>query len=446
MTNMSAMHIIVVLCVIHPFIRLSSSLHIPKISGSNIYFQINQIKKYISNKSSSTLTTTTSSSSCSWTSLSSSPQSSIRSKDPNILHENPAHIPTNINNKDSPTSAFDFGYRYHIFQYLWPHEKPWLKLSLILALFFMVLGKWLNLQVPFLMQETINILSHSPAATVVGASAGKQSFITKLLLRLFPKMFINPTSTSSITIAAASLTIVSYGLSRALSTIFAEIKTCLFARVSFSGLRKFANQIFEHLHELDADFHLKTPSGVISVAYVRAIRGFQGLLFQIVFSVIPTLLELVLVARVLNKKYGSIFSLITLSTFTLYGLFTIWITQWRIKIRNELVTVDNSRNGYFIDSILNHEVVKYFTNEDRELKKFDSYLKRIQELNIENTIVVALLNFGQVSLFSSGLSLTLLMAMHRVQAGVITVGDLITINGLLLQLSIPFNFMGYTCK
>ena len=236
-----------------------------------------------------------------------------------------------------------------------------------------------------------------------------------------------------------------YGLSKALSVVFAEIKTCLFAHVSFSALRRYANQIFQHLHELDAEFHLKTPSGVISVAYVRAIKGFQTIIFQTVFSIIPAALELVLVSNILYKTCGPIFSLITMATFSLYLIFTVWITQWRIRLRKQLVEVDNARNGYFIDSILNHEVVKFFTNEDKELKRFDSYLSNIQKLNIESTYAIALLNFGQAAMFCSGLTASLLVSLGRVQSGSMSVGDLVAVNSMLLQLSIPFNFMGYTC-
>jgi ABC-type transport system involved in Fe-S cluster assembly fused permease/ATPase subunit len=281
----------------------------------------------------------------------------------------------------------------------------------------MYLGKWFNVQVPFILQNAIDTLSKSQ------------------------KLGSMPTVTTS---ATASL--LFYGISKALSTVFAEVKTCLFAHVSFNALRKFANQIFQHLHELDTEFHLKTPSGTISVAYVRAIRGFQTLMFQIVFSVIPAALELFLVSRILHKKCGPMFSTITLTTFTLYLLFTVWITQRRVKLRQELVDVDNARNAYFIDSILNHEVVKYFTSEEKESKKFDSYLFKIQKLNIDSTYAIALLNLGQTTMFCTGLTISLLIALKRVQTGLMSVGDLVAVNSMLLQLSIPFNFMGYTCK
>ena len=169
------------------------------------------------------------------------------------------------------------------------------------------------------------------------------------------------------------------------------------------------------------------------------------MLFQLVFSVLPTMLELALVSNILYKRCGSIFAGVTLTTFTVYLAFTVWITQWRIDIRKELVDVDNKRNGFFIDSILNHEVVKLFTNEKRETTRFDGYLERIQNLSIESTYAIAVLNLGQAAMFCIGLTSSLLIAANRVKMGSMSVGDLVAVNSMLLQLSIPFNFMGFTC-
>ena len=317
-----------------------------------------------------------------------------------------------------------FDVQLPMFQYLWPKDNLRLRLFLILSMVFMFLGKWFNVKVPFILQRAIDTASKSSSASsaVLGGS--------------------NPFSVGTSSAAAA---IAFYGVSRALSVVCSEIKTCLFAHVSQNVLRKFANNIFSHLHSLDSEFHLQTPSGVISVAYVRAVRGFQTMLFQLVFSVLPTMLELALVSNILYKKCGSVFAGVTLSTFSVYLAFTVWITQWRIDIRKELVDVDNKRNGFFIDSILNHEVVKLFTNEKRETKRFDSYLEKIQNLSIESTYAIAVLNLGQAAMFCIGLTSSLLIAANRVKLGTMSIGDLVAVNSMLLQLSIPFNFMGFTC-
>lgn len=314
--------------------------------------------------------------------------------------------------------------------YLWPKDDFRLKSFLILSLVAMFLGKWFNIKVPFILQRTIDTISQT--ASVSNSVAGS---ITK-----------SATNPSINVLSTASIAILYYGLSRALSVIFSEIKTCLFTNVSQNVLRKFANEIFTHLHSLDSQFHLRTPSGVVSVAYVRAIRGFQGFMFQLIFSVLPTILELFLVSKILYTKFGMIFTMITLLTFISYLSFTIFITQWRVEMRQEIVDIDNQRNGFFIDSILNHEIVKLFTNEQKESKRFDSYLKKLEELAINNTYAIALLNLGQAVLFSIGLTASLFVALRKVNSGVMSIGDLVAINSMLLQLAIPFNFMGYTCK
>ena len=316
-----------------------------------------------------------------------------------------------------------FDVQLPMFQYLWPKDNFRLRVFLLLSMVFMFLGKWFNVKVPFILQRAIDSASKSSGSNL-GSTAG---------------LFSTGTN-------GAAAAIIFYGVSRALSVICSEVKTCLFAHVSQNVLRKFANNIFSHLHSLDSEFHLQTPSGVISVAYVRAVRGFQTMLFQLVFSVLPTMLELALVSNILYKRCGSVFAGVTLATFSVYLLFTVWITQWRIDIRKDLVDVDNKRNGFFIDSILNHEVVKLFTNEKRETVRFDGYLEKIQDLSIESTYAIAVLNLGQAAMFCVGLTTSLLIAAKRVAAGAMSVGDLVAVNSMLLQLSIPFNFMGFTCK
>jgi ABC-type transport system involved in Fe-S cluster assembly fused permease/ATPase subunit len=300
-------------------------------------------------------------------------------------------------------------------QYLWPPGKPKLKIALILSMVFLYAGKWFNLQVPFLLQKAVDTISKARQYDAV---------------------------TTGTVSAAAAVTL--YGLSRALSTICQEVKVCLFSHVSQNVLKEFAAHIFGHLHTLDSEYHLQTPSGVISVAYVRAIRGFQTILLQLVFSVAPAALELFMVSRVLFAKSGPLFAGITMCTFFAYLLFTIWITQFRVRLRQELVDVDNARNGYFIDSILNHEVVKLFNNEASEAGRFNDYLEKIRKINIDMTYLIAALNLGQAALFCAGLTGSLLIGLRRVNAGLMSVGDLVGLNSLLLQLSIPFNFMGYT--
>ena len=214
----------------------------------------------------------------------------------------------------------------------------------------MFAGKWVNVQVPFIMQSAIDAASIIGKENLVGDS-GVSKVIPKALLPLVQSL---QSSTGQTSLGAVgTILLLFYGVAKAMSVVFAEIKTSLFAHVSQNVLRKFANQIFAHLHSLDSEFFSATPSGVISQAYARAVRGFQTMLFQIVFSITPTLIELVLVCSVLYRRLGGIFSAITLGTFMSYLAFTVWITQWRVRVREKLVATDNARNGFFVDSILN---------------------------------------------------------------------------------------------
>ena len=306
-------------------------------------------------------------------------------------------------------------------RFLWPKEDLRLRAFLVLALAFMFLGKWVNIQIPFILQKAIDGVSKAKGVKTAGEVLNSASFFK-----------------------GSALSFLLYGASRALSVVCSEIKTCLFAHVSQNVLRLFANDIFNHLHSLDNDFHISTPSGLVSVAYTRAVRGFQTTLFQIVFSVVPMFLELFLVAQVLHRRFGAVFSSVTVLTFSLYLAFTVWITQWRVALRKELVEVDNTRNGFFIDTILNQEVIKLFTAEQRESDRFDKYLREQERLSIQSTYAIALLNLGQALLFCGGLTVSLVLAFRRVLSGQMSVGDLVAVNSMLLQLSIPFNFIGFT--
>lgn len=302
-------------------------------------------------------------------------------------------------------------------KYFWPTERR-LQVYLGLSLVLMYYSKSFNIQIPFILQDTIDSISKVKA---LGVSAGSGPLFT-----------------------AAVKAILFYSLLRATSVIFAEVKTCLFSHVWNDLIRNFAKSIFAHFHTLDSTFHMNQPSGILSVAYVRAIRGFQSVVFQTAFSVVPTMLELAMVAIVFFKKFGQIFSSITVMTFLIYSVFTVIVTEWRVSLRKRQVSVDNKRNAFLIDSLLHHETVKLFTSEKTELFKFDSYLSKLQNLSIKSTYAVGLLNVGQALIFCAGLSVMLLTGLQRVKAGTMSIGDLVAVNTMLLQLAIPFNYIGFT--
>lgn len=300
-----------------------------------------------------------------------------------------------------------------IFSLMLKNHKPVHTIYLILALTSLFIGQWCNIKVPFILQNAIDNLSST--------STTNTSLISNIKLSIF-----------------------FYGLARAATIVFAELKTCFFVNYSQCILRKFALETFEKLHLLDSNFHLNNPSGVISVSYIRALRGFQQLLFQFVFSVLPTISEFLLVSLALYKRYGLTLASITMATFLLYIVFTVWITQFRINLRKKLVRWDNHRNAFLIDTLRNHESIKLFNSLPYELKTFNFLLKKIEHLNIFSTYTIGGLNIGQAILFGIGLSISLFASLKKLKDGVFSVGDLIAVNGLMLQLAVPFDLLGYT--
>ena len=211
-------------------------------------------------------------------------------------------------------------------QFLWPKDDLRLRSFLVASLMFMIMGKWVNVQVPFIMQSAIDAISLMGKEKLVGEA--KVAAVIPQAIKPMVLALTDATGQTSLP-AVGSLLLLFYGIAKALSVVFAEIKTSFFAHVSQSVLRKFANQIFAHLHSLDSEFFTATPSGVISQAYARAVRGFQTMLFQIVFSITPTMIELVMVCSVLYKRLGGIFSLVTLGTSLLLAAFVAFLVLVR---------------------------------------------------------------------------------------------------------------------
>lgn len=305
-----------------------------------------------------------------------------------------------------------------IFSLMFKNHKPLHTVYLLLAFVSLFLGQWCNIKVPFILQNAIDSLSVSSAS-----ASGPEAVLSTIKLSIF-----------------------FYGLARAATIVFAELKTCFFVNYSQCIQRHFALETFQKLHSLDTDFHLNNPSGVISVSYIRALRGFQALLFQFVFSVLPTLSEFTLVSLALYRRYGLTLASITMATFLLYVGFTCWITQFRINLRKKLVRWDNHRNAFLVDTLRNHENVKLFNSLSHETKTFDFLLRKIERLNVFSTYTIGGLNVGQAVLFGVGLSVSLFASLRKLQEGVFSVGDLIAVNGLMLQLAVPFDLLGYTCR
>jgi len=240
--------------------------------------------------------------------------------------------------------------------------------------------------------------------------------------------------------------LIAYGLLRLASSLFSELRDALFAKVIFNSVRRIAGAIFKHLHNLSLRFHLQRQTGGISRDIERGSRGISFLLNFMIFNILPTLVEIVLVTVILLSQYDSIFAIITTSTILLYIGYTLIITEWRMRFRRVMNDMDSKANNQAIDSLLNYETVKYFNNEDYELNRYDDTLSSWEKSAIKNQTSLSLLNMGQGAIIATGLTILMLLAGQGVVDGELTLGDLVLINAFLLQLYLPLGFLGFVYR
>ncbi|KAL0588879.1 ATP-binding cassette sub-family B member 7, mitochondrial, partial [Plecturocebus cupreus] len=240
----------------------------------------------------------------------------------------------------------------------------------------------------------------------------------------------------------ATAVLIGYGVSRAGAAFFNEVRNAVFGKVAQNSIRRIAKNVFLHLHNLDLGFHLSRQTGALSKAIDRGTRGISFVLSALVFNLLPIMFEVMLVSGVLYYKCGAQFALVTLGTLGTYTAFTVAVTRWRTRFRIEMNKADNDAGNAAIDSLLNYETVKYFNNERYEAQRYDGFLKTYETASLKSTSTLAMLNFGQSAIFSVGLTAIMVLASQGIVAGAFTVGDLVMVNGLLFQLSLPLNFLG----
>lgn len=231
-------------------------------------------------------------------------------------------------------------------------------------------------------------------------------------------------------------------MTRISATVFQEIRNAVFASVAQKAIRRVAANVFEHLLRLDLNFHLTRQTGGLTRAIDRGSKGINFLLQSMVFHIIPTALEISLVCGILTYQYGWKFALLTVGTMSAYSWFTIATTAWRTKFRKQANAADNKGATVAVDSLINYEAVKYFNNEAYEAKRYDAALKTYESASIKVATSLAYLNTGQNLIFSTALTGMMYMAAQGVAAGTLTVGDLVMVNQLVFQLSVPLNFLG----
>ena len=236
--------------------------------------------------------------------------------------------------------------------------------------------------------------------------------------------------------------LVAYGVLRLSTTVFTELREILFVRVTQRAVRTIALTVFRHLHALSLRFHLDRQTGGLTRDVERGTRGISTLIGYTLFSILPTLVEISLVAVILATRYDSSFIAITGGALGLYIAFTIGITEWRTHFRRQMNELDSRANSRAVDSLINYETVKYFGNEAFEARRYDESLERWEHAAVKSQTSLSVLNVGQSAIIAIAVSLIMWRATAGVVGGSMTVGDLVLVNAFMIQLYIPLNFLG----
>jgi len=296
--------------------------------------------------------------------------------------------------------------------YLWPKDEPGMRGRVIVAIIFLVIAKIATVYIPYVYKLAVDALTNPELAAIV---------VPVGLLVL-------------------------YGVVRVASSGFNELRDFVFARVAQRAIRNVALKTFQHLHDLALRFHLDRQTGGLSRVIERGTKGIEFLLNFMLFNIVPTILEILLVCGILWVLYDFWFSLVTFATIAGYIAFTLSITEWRIKFRRAMNETDQEANTKAIDSLLNYETVKYFGNEAHEARRFDDALRRYEYAAVKSRTTLSLLNVGQGAIIAIGLVAVMVMAGHGVKNGSMTVGDFVLVNGYLIQLYMPLNFLGFVYR
>ncbi|KAH5170663.1 hypothetical protein HBI24_238040 [Parastagonospora nodorum] len=297
-------------------------------------------------------------------------------------------------------------------QYLWPKDNMGTRLRVGLSVGLLIGAKLLNVQVPFYFKSIVDSMNIDFVA--VGGTAW----------------------------TVAGSMVMAYGLTRMGATISQELRNAVFASVAQKAIRRVACSVYEHLLRLDLSFHLTRQTGGLTRAIDRGTKGISFLLTSMVFHILPTALEISLVCGILTYQYGWQFAMITGTTMAAYSAFTILTTSWRTKFRKQANAADNKAATVAVDSMINYEAVKYFNNEKYEVGRYNDSLLAYEKASIKVATSLAFLNSGQNIIFSSALTAMMYLACSGVATGQLTVGDLVMVNQLVFQLSVPLNFLG----
>ena len=295
-----------------------------------------------------------------------------------------------------------------VWPYLWPDGQVWVKRRVVIALGLLLLAKLIAVGTPILYKRAVDSLSGEVPDLMLGA---------------------------------VGLTIA-YGLARLMTVGFQQARDGVFARVGQRALRQLALETFTHIHRLSLRYHISRKTGGLSRIIERGVKGVEFLLRFLLFSVGPLIIELTLVAAVLFFLFDVWYLAVVVLTIALYVWFTFKVTEWRVRLRRTMNQQDTDANQKAIDSLLNFETVKYFGAEAREAARYDAAMKGYERAAVKTATSLAMLNFGQSFLITTGLVIVMVMAAMGVQNGSLTVGDFVMVNAYMIQITMPLNFLG----
>jgi ABC-type transport system involved in Fe-S cluster assembly fused permease/ATPase subunit len=304
--------------------------------------------------------------------------------------------------------------------FVWPEGRPDLRRRVVIAAVILIIAKLVTVLVPIFYKHATDALTE--------VAKGPEA--------------LNSANLATV----AVMMVVAYGVGRVLMMVLTQVRDVLFTSVGQHAVRALNNRTFRHLHQLSLRFHLERRTGGLSRVIERATRAIELIMRTGVLNLVPTMIELVLIAGMLFYFFNWIYVVIVVTTVALYMWFTLKATEWRITIRREMNDSDNEANTKAIDSLLNFETVKYFGNEDMEARRFDESMARYEKAAIRTYYSLGLLNSGQAVIFTTGMTLCMVLAARGVASGEHTVGDFVLINALLIQLYMPLNFMGFVYR
>ncbi len=300
----------------------------------------------------------------------------------------------------------------NLWPYIWPAHRPDLKARVLLAIVALVIAKGVTVLSPYFF------------AWASDALTGETNNLPAFLI-------------------APVMLVLAYNAARVLAVAFNQLRDALFARVGQHAVRQLANLTFRHLHQLSLRFHLARRTGGLSRVIERGVKGIEAIVRFTILNGIPTILEFAIMAAVISYQFGMSYLAIVAVMIVAYVWFTIKASNWRISIRREMNDSDTDANSKAIDSLLNFETVKYFGNERMESERFDVSMAKYEKAATKTWTSLAWLNLGQTVILGIGMAACMVLSAQAVMAGEQTIGDFVLINALLMQISIPLNFIGF---